>query len=36
MNLGGYLVLRYDLAKHTDFKELEPDWHKEFYLGFDY
>jgi hypothetical protein len=36
MSLGGYLVLRYDLAKRTDFKDVKPGWHKEFYLGFDY
>jgi len=36
MNLGGYLVLRYDLARRTDFQDVKPGWHKEFYVGFDY
>ncbi len=36
MSLGGYMVLRYDIAKRTDFTELKPGWVKEFYLGFDY
>ena len=35
-NLAGYLVLRYDVARRTDFKDIEPGWHREFYLGFDF
>ena len=35
-NLGGYMVLRYDVARRTDFKDIEPGWHREFYLGFDF
>jgi dipeptidyl aminopeptidase/acylaminoacyl peptidase len=35
-SLGGYFVLRYDLARRTDFKEVQPGWEREFYLGFDY
>ena len=35
-NLAGYLVLRYDVARRTDFKGIEPGWHREFYLGFDF
>ncbi len=36
MSLGGYMVLRYDIARRTDFMELKPGWEKEFYFGFDY
>lgn len=36
MSLGGYMVLRYDLARRTDFKTVRPGWEKEFYLGFDF
>ncbi len=36
MNLGGYMVLRYDIAKRTDFESVRPGWEREFYLGFDY
>jgi hemolysin activation/secretion protein len=36
MNLAGYMVLRYDLARHTDFHAMGPNLHQEFYLGFDY
>jgi hypothetical protein len=36
MSLGGYMVLRYDLARRTDFKDVEPGWEREFYLGFDF
>ena len=35
-NLGGYAVLRYDMARRTDFQVVEPVWHHEFYVGFDY
>jgi hypothetical protein len=35
-NLGGYVVLRYDVARRTDFKEIESRWRREFYLGFDF
>jgi len=36
MNLGGYFVLRYDLARQTDFQRVRPGWEREFYVGFDY
>ncbi|MGE5175356.1 MAG: BamA/TamA family outer membrane protein [Hyphomicrobiales bacterium] len=36
MSLGGYLVLRYDFARRTNFHTVEPGWHREFYIGFDY
>lgn len=36
MNLGGYMVLRYDFAKRTNFQQVQPGWEREFYLGFDY
>lgn len=36
MSLGGYMVLRYDLARRTDFQEIQPGWEREFYLGFDF
>jgi hypothetical protein len=36
MNLAGYMVLRYDFAKLTDFERVRPGWEHEFYLGFDY
>ena len=36
MSLGGYMVLRYDLARRTDFKSVQSGWEKEFYLGFDF
>ncbi|HET9951152.1 MAG TPA: BamA/TamA family outer membrane protein [Candidatus Eisenbacteria bacterium] len=35
-NLGGYAVLRYDMARRTDFRAVEPVWHQEFYVGFDF
>jgi len=36
MNLAGYMVLRYDFARLTDFHQVSPGWQHEFYLGFDY
>lgn len=36
MNLGGYMVLRYDIAKLTDFNHVRPGWEREFYMGFDF
>jgi len=36
MSLGGYFVLRYDLARRTDFQRVLPGWEREFYVGFDY
>jgi len=36
MNLMGYMVLRYDFARLTDFHQVTPGWQHEFYLGFDY
>jgi len=36
MSLGGYFVLRYDLARQTDFQRVRPGWEREFYVGFDY
>ncbi len=36
MSLGGFFVLRYDLARQTDFQKVRPGWEREFYVGFDY
>jgi hypothetical protein len=36
MSLGGYFVLRYDLARQTDFQRVKPGWEREFYVGFNY
>ena len=36
MNFAGYMVLRYDFAKITNFESVRPGWEREFYLGFDY
>lgn len=36
MSLGGYMVLRYDIARRTDFDSFQPGWEREFYLGFDF
>ena len=36
MSLGGFFVLRYDLARQTDFQRVKPGWEREFYVGFDY
>lgn len=36
MSLGGYMVLRYDIARRTDFESFQPGWEREFYLGFDF
>jgi WD40 repeat protein len=36
MNLAGYMVLRYDIARRTNFHEVAPGWQGTFYIGFDY
>jgi len=36
MNLAGYMVLRYDIARLTDFHGVQPGWQGSFYIGFDY
>jgi outer membrane protein assembly factor BamA len=35
-SLAGYMVLRYDFAKLTDFHTVRPGWEQEFYIGLDY
>ena len=35
-SLAGYMVLRYDFAKLTDFHTVSPGWRQEFYIGLDY
>ena len=35
-SLAGYMVLRYDFAKLTDFHTVRPGWEHEFYIGLDY
>ncbi len=35
-NLGGFLVLRWDFARRTDFKTIENDWNTQFFFGWDF
>ena len=35
-NFAGFMVLRYDFARRTDFEEVRPGWYREFYIGLDY
>lgn len=34
--LGGYLVLRYDIGKRTDFRSIEPRTFRQFFFGWDF
>ncbi|MBN2365437.1 MAG: PD40 domain-containing protein [Calditrichaeota bacterium] len=36
MNFGGFLVLRLDIGKKTDFREFTSDWFTQFFFGWDF
>jgi outer membrane protein assembly factor BamA len=36
MNLGGFLVLRYDIGRRTDFNTIDDDTFYQFFFGWDY
>ncbi len=36
MNLGGFLVLRLDIGKTTDFKQITSSWFTQFFFGWDF
>ena len=36
MNLGGFLVLRLDIGKKTNFKRITSDWFTQFFFGWDF
>ncbi|MFZ0391220.1 MAG: BamA/TamA family outer membrane protein [Calditrichia bacterium] len=36
MNLGGFLVLRLDIGRRTDFKEVSNSWFTQFFFGWDF
>lgn len=36
LNLGGFLVLRLDIGKKTDFKKLDKGWFTQFFFGWDF
>lgn len=36
MNVGGFLVLRLDIGKKTDFKKFTSDWFTQFFFGWDF
>src|SRR5690606_15028772 len=36
MGFGGYLVLRLDIGRQTDFETLGSDTHTRFFIGWDY
>ena len=36
VNLGGFLVLRYDIGKRTDFRELDNSLFTQFFFGWDF
>ncbi len=36
MNLGGYVVLRFDLAQTTDFRTVDPHWKWDIFFGWDF
>jgi hypothetical protein len=36
MNFGGFLVLRLDIGKKTDFKRITSDWFTQFFFGWDF
>ena len=35
-NLGGFLVLRLDVGKKTDFESVNKDWFTQFFFGWDF
>jgi len=36
MSLDGYIVLRFDLAQTTDFKNIDPHWKWDIFFGWDF
>ncbi|MCB0277017.1 MAG: PD40 domain-containing protein [Calditrichaeota bacterium] len=36
LNLGGFLVLRWDMGRRTDFKSIENTWYTQFFFGWDF
>ncbi len=36
MNLGGFLVLRFDVGRTTDFKKVSDKWFTQFFFGWDF
>ncbi len=36
MNFGGFLVLRLDIGKKTDFRRITSDWFTQFFFGWDF
>jgi len=36
LNLGGFLVLRLDMGKKTDFNSVSPHWFTQFFFGWDF
>jgi hypothetical protein len=36
MSLGGFLVLRLDMAKRTDFETIDPETEVDFFVGYNY
>ena len=38
LNLGGFLVLRYDVGKRIEnnFTQIQPDWFQQFFFGWDF
>jgi hypothetical protein len=36
MNFGGFLVLRLDFGKRTDFKRITSNWFTQFFFGWDF
>ena len=35
-NLGGFLVLRWDFGRTTDFKTIDDEWFTQFFFGWDF
>ncbi len=36
LNLGGFLVLRLDIGRRTDFESVSNDWFTQFFFGWDF
>ncbi|MGH1366093.1 MAG: hypothetical protein ACRBF0_21215 [Calditrichia bacterium] len=36
VNLGGFLVLRYDVGRKTDFNSINNNWFTQFFFGWDF
>jgi len=36
INLGGFLVLRYDVGRKTDFNSINNNWFTQFFFGWDF